>query len=272
MVLITVLAGFFMAGSSQGILLRTRLGLILLTFCGTGLVVGGANALNQYLERDSDSLMRRTQGRPLPQKRLLPRQALVFGVSLSMVGLTLLTLGVNRLSALLALTGLLSYVLVYTPLKKKTVLNTLVGAVPGAIPPVIGYVAAGGAMNVEAGILFVILFLWQLPHFLAIAWIYREDYARAGFPMLPVLDPGGGRTSRHIMLYCLALLTVSLVPSLIGLTGRVYFYGALVLGLTFLGFALSLRVARSTLSARRLFLASDMYLPSLLSLMLAGRV
>lgn len=271
MVLITTVAGFLMAWSSHGILAGHRLGLLILTFCSTGLIVGGANALNQYLERESDSLMKRTRMRPLPQKRVLPRHALLFGIGLSIMGVALLALTVNTLSALLALMALVSYVMVYTPLKKITPLNTWVGAVPGAVPPVLGYIAAGGTLGREVALLFAILFLWQLPHFLAIAWIYREDYARAGFAMLTVMDPEGDRTSHHILFFCGALLAVSLLPSLWGLTGRVYFCGALILGLAFSGFGMAMARVRSKVNAWRLFIASDLYLPSLLILMLAGK-
>jgi protoheme IX farnesyltransferase len=187
------------------------------------------------------------------------------------VGVGYLWLAVNALAAALALVAWLNYVFVYTPLKKKSSLSTLVGAVSGALPPVIGWAAARDAMTIESVVLFGILFLWQLPHFLAIAWMYREDYARAGFPMLPVLDPEGIRTGRQIVVYGLALVPVSLMPTLLGFAGAVYFFGALALGLLFLLFGVRAAFRRSNLCARHLFLASLAFLPSLLALMILDR-
>jgi protoheme IX farnesyltransferase len=271
MVLMTAFGGFFL---SRPDVFRSAssLRLLLHMLAGLALVVGGANGLNQYWERELDALMRRTKGRPLPQKRMAPREALVFCLLITAAGLSELTLTVNHLSGFLAWLAVVLYVCVYTPLKRKTFLSTLVGAVPGAMPPVIGWAAGGGQPGTVAALLFSILFLWQLPHFLAIAWIYREDYGRAGFPMLPVLDPQGGRTSRHIIFWCLVLLPVSLLPSFLGLAGIAYFFGALALGLGLLGFGISLAVSRSPSGARRLFLASDIYLPALFALMLFGMV
>lgn len=234
---------------------------------GTWLVVGGAGALNQWWERDVDALMERTKRRPLPAGRLQPRSALRFGVGLALIGLAILAVGAHRTTAALAAAALLIYLCLYTPLKRRTSLCTLVGAVPGAVPPLMGWSAAHGTLEVEAWWLFAILFLWQLPHFLAIAWLFREDYARAGFKMLPVIDADGGVTGRQIVVYALALLPVSLAPTLLGLAGGVYFAGALLLGLGFLGMGLWAAVVRSRLSARRLFLTSLAYLPCLLVLM-----
>jgi len=271
MVLMTAFGGFFLSRPDV-FHSASSLRVLLHTLAGLALVVGGANGLNQYWERELDALMRRTQRRPLPQKRLAPREALVFCLVITAAGLAELALTVNPMSGFLAWLAVVLYVCVYTPLKRKTFLSTLVGAVPGAMPPVIGWAAGGGHPGTVAALLFSILFLWQLPHFLAIAWIYRDDYGRAGFPMLPVLDPQGGRTSRHIIFWCLVLLPVSLLPSFLGMTGIVYFFGALALGLGLLGFGINLAVSRSSSGARRLFLASDIYLPALFAFMLCGMV
>jgi protoheme IX farnesyltransferase len=266
MVILTTLAGFYL-GADRSLVFP----LVIHAVLGTALVVGSANSLNQLLEREADGMMRRTQGRPLPSGRMSPGEALVSGAGLGVVGVGYLWLAVNALAAALALVAWLNYVFVYTPLKKKSSLSTLVGAVSGALPPVIGWAAARDAMTIESVVLFGILFLWQLPHFLAIAWMYREDYARAGFPMLPVLDPEGIRTGRQIVVYGLALVPVSLMPTLLGFAGAVYFFGALALGLLFLLFGVRAAFRRSNLCARHLFLASLAFLPSLLALMILDR-
>ncbi len=247
-------------------------GLALATLAGTALVAAGGSALNHVLERDTDALMRRTARRPLPAGRLDPDRALVFGVAISIAGLALLALAANLLTALLGAVALAGYVFVYTPLKRVTSLATVVGAVPGAIPPVMGWAAASGGLDSGAAVLFGILFLWQLPHFLAIAWLCREDYAAAGFPMLPVLDPGGRSTGRQALLYGAALVPVSLLPSALGLSGLVYLLGALVLGLAFLGFCVAFTLTFSTGAARRLLLASILYLPGVLAVMVIDHV
>lgn len=239
---------------------------------GTALLAGGTNALNQYVEREADACMKRTRGRPLPAGRLEPAWALWFAVVISVAGAIDLALFVNPLTALLGSMALALYVFAYTPLKRKTSLCTLVGAVPGAIPALMGWTAARNALDAEAWVLFGIVFLWQLPHFLAIAWMYRADYARAGFRMLPVVDPEGVETGRRIVFYTLALLPVSLLTSLLGLTGALYFFGAFTLGLAFLGLGVALALNASLLRARRLFLASLAYLPALLALMMIDKV
>lgn len=241
------------------------------TIVGSWLVAGGAAALNQYMERDLDALMRRTQTRPLPQKRLTPQAAFWFGTIISLLGALELALFVNGLTSLLALASLGSYLLCYTPLKTRTSLCTLVGAIPGAIPPVMGWTAITGSFAPQAWILFLILFLWQLPHFLAIAWMYREDYARAGFPMLPVIDPDGGSTARMILLYTAVLIPVTLVPARMGLTGVSYFCGALVLGAAFFACGAYTALYRTAAYARRLMLASVIYLPTLLTWMACSK-
>jgi len=237
------------------------------TLLGTALVGGGASALNQWLERATDARMARTAGRPLPTGRLVPGEALAFGLGLAVAGVAHLAAHVNLVAAAIALATLASYVLVYTPLKRRTSLATVVGAVPGALPPVLGWAAAAGEVQAGAWALFAIVFLWQLPHFLAIAWIYRDDYAGAGFPTLPAIDSDGSVAGRQIAVGCLALLPASLAPTLLGVAGPLYFLGAFALGLGFLGLGLALALARSRPLARRLFVGSVLYLPALLALM-----
>jgi heme o synthase len=267
LVVASSLAGYVMGGGEISDAAR-----VIFTVAGTGLVAGGASAFNQVIERGPDALMRRTRLRPVPDGRLRPAESLLFAMLSSAVGLLILVAGVNLLSALVALSTLLIYVLVYTPLKRRTSFATVIGAIPGALPPVIGWAAARDALSQGAWVLFGIVFLWQLPHFLAIAWIYRDDYARAGFPMLPVLGPDGRSTARQATLYCAALVPVSMAPTLIGLTNTTYFIAALVLGLLFLGLTLKFARTRAVFDARRLFFASIIYLPILWLLMIAGRI
>lgn len=266
LVLITTAAGFYL-GSRGGIDLL----LLFNTLLGTGLVAGGTNALNQHWERDVDARMRRTQRRPLPSGRLRPREALVFAWAISLMGIIYLAAAVNVRAALVVTLSLTSYIFLYTPLKKRTTLATLVGAVPGALPILAGWVASGGAVGRGAWILFAILFLWQLPHFLALAWIYREDYRRGGLATLSVEDPEGNRTGRQAVLYTLALLAVSLLPSVLGLTGGVYLFAALVCGLAFLFYGIRLARNCTEAHASRLFVASIVYLPLLLLIMVADK-
>lgn len=266
LVLVTTGAGFVLA--SQGGLVWVRL---VETLVGTGLASGGAAALNQYFERGADARMERTASRPIPAGRMGPGHGLLVGIALSIVGVVWLAFRINDVTAFLALITVVLYIAVYTPLKRMTPLNTLVGAVPGAIPPVMGWTAATGSIEAGAWVLFAILFLWQLPHFLSIAWLCRDDYERAGFPMLPVVDPDGGSTGRQAALYTVALLPVSLAPTLLGLTGPVYFFGALMLGTGFLVCAVLMAVDRGHAGARRLLLASVTYLPVLLILLVADR-
>jgi protoheme IX farnesyltransferase len=264
MVLFTVATGFCMASTGSPDPAR-----LLHTVLGTALVVAGATALNQFQERHSDGLMERTRTRPLPSGRVQPIEALLFGISLSLAGLAYLALTVRQpLTILLASFALVCYVFVYTPLKRQTTLNTLVGAVPGAIPPVIGWTAVTNSFDPAAAVLFAVLFLWQVPHFLSIAWIYRDDYARAGFCMLPVLDPSGDRTARHIVGYCLALLPVSVIPSALGWASGTYLLGAAALGIGFVTSAVGFMHTRSVAQARRVLRASLVYLPGLMMLLL----
>ena len=263
----STLAGYVVGGGNMA-----DAGGVLAMVGGTALVAGGASAFNQVLERKSDALMRRTQTRPMAEGRMLPADALVFAAVLSVAGLLVLAFAVNALSAAVAGATLLSYAAIYTPLKLRTSFATVIGAVPGALPPVIGWAAATNGLAAGAWILFGIVFLWQLPHFLAIAWIYREDYARAGFPMLPVIEPDGRSTARQSVLYAAALLPLSLAPTLVGLTTSTYFVAALLLTLGFLALTLRFARTRSVADARRVFFASIVYLPVLWIFMIAGRV
>jgi protoheme IX farnesyltransferase len=234
---------------------------------GIALLCSGISTLNQYIERDLDGLMRRTESRPLPSGRLPASHALILGSSLSALAIIYLWLAFDWLTALLGVLTLASYLFVYTPLKTRTTFSTFLGAFPGAMPPFIGWVAARGEITVEAWVLFGILFLWQFPHFLAIAWMYRDDYKRAGIKMLPVVEPDGRVTSQQIVSYTLMLLPVSLMPALVNLAGSVYMIGAIALGLGFLYFSARAAMTRSTWQARRLLLASVLYLPALFGLM-----
>ncbi len=267
MVVFTALVGFVMA--SPGPL---ELPLLALALAGTGLVASGAAVLNQVIERDTDALMLRTRQRPLAAGRVNVSEAIAFGSIVTGIGLAVLLWGCGALSALVAFSTWASYLFVYTPLKRRTPLATLVGAVPGALPPVIGWTAAARSLDPGAVILFAIMFLWQVPHFLAIAWMYRDDYARGGFPMLPVVDRDGAFTARQAVVHSLALLLVSLAPVAAGMAGPVYLGGALLLGLALTAFSVRLLSARDLVAARGLFLASVLYLPALSSLLLAARL
>jgi len=234
---------------------------------GTAFLAAGAAALNQLLERRWDALMLRTQERPLPSGRLQPDTVLIFGGLCSAAGLAYLALAVNPITAFLGAATLISYLFVYTPLKRFTPLNTVVGAVSGALPPLMGWTAARGEITVGGWSLFALQFFWQLPHFLAIAWLYREDYARAGFKMLPFFDPTGHRTGLHVVNHSLGLLTVSLAPFVCGVAGPAYLRGALVLGVGFLVMAILFARSLTQSDARRLFFASIIYLPLVLGLL-----
>ncbi len=246
--------------------------LLLHTLLGTGLVAAGAAALNELLEREYDARMPRTANRPLPAGRVQPDAVLVLGGTLAVSGLVYLCLLVNLITGLLGAITLVSYVFVYTPLKRITVLNTVVGAIPGALPPLMGWTAARGEVSVAGWSLFAILFFWQLPHFMAIAWLYRDEYAKAGFVMLPVVDPEGHRTSRHAVSHTLGLLPVSLSPFVFHMTGVFYLVGALILGAGFLWCAIQFARELSKPAARRLFLASIIYLPLLLGLIVMDKI
>jgi protoheme IX farnesyltransferase len=266
LVVATTLGGYYMATGPDG-----SLGAMVVTGAGTALVAAGSAAFNQLLEREADGRMHRTRNRPLPDGRLQSADATIFGFALSIAGLVMLALGANLIAAAVALTTLLTYAIVYTPLKSRTSFSTVVGAVPGALPPVIGWAAGGGSIDVSALALFTIGFCWQMPHFLAIAWIYREDYGRGGFPMLPVVEPDGRSTARQAVAYAAALVPASLAPAALGLAGPLYAAGALGLGLLFLTLAIRFAAARTIPSARTLFFGSLLYLPALWALMIANR-
>ena len=240
------------------------------TLIGTGLIASGTAALNQWYEREADGKMRRTQWRPLPSGRLTPARALIFAIVISLLGFLEL-LYVNPLTGFLGLFTLASYLFVYTPLKQRSWHATTIGAIPGAMPPLIGYAGAAGHLTAEAWILFAILFLWQFPHFYAIAWMYREDYERAGIKMLPVVEPDGRSTARQILFYSLALIPISLMPRYLSMTGNLYLVGASILGVVFLYAGVRVALNRSRVRARRVLLASVIYLPILYGLMLIDR-
>jgi protoheme IX farnesyltransferase len=244
---------------------------LLHTMLGTGLLASGTAALNQWYEREADRHMRRTALRPLPSGKMAPAHALAFGVALSVAGFVDLWLGVNLLAASIGAFTLASYLFFYTPLKQRTWWSTTVGAVPGAMPPIIGYAAAAGAVTREAWVLFAILFLWQFPHFYSIAWMYKDDYARAGIRMLPVVEPDCRSTARQIVLYGIVLIPASLIPFLLGMSGRIYVTGALLLGLWFLYSGVRVALERTILRARSVLLTSVVYLPLIYGLMLLDR-
>ena len=254
MVLITAGAGYFFAAPHVDWLLLVNM------LVGTGLVAAGTNALNQYVERDHDAKMRRTRLRPLPDGRITPRAALAFSISISIIGTAYLGLTVNWLTAALGALTLITYIFIYTPLKRVSTICTLIGAVPGAIPPLMGWTAATGALGTGGWIVFGILFFWQLPHFMAISWMYRDDYARGGFAMLAVQDDDGRATARQAVLYSFALLTVSVLPPLFGLATFVYLFGAVLAGVAMTVASFAFLADRTPRSARRLFMSSNVYL------------
>jgi len=239
---------------------------------GTALVAAGSAVLNQLYERDTDALMRRTRQRPLPDGRISNIDALIFGVALSVAGVVMLAVRANLLAAGLALATLVVYLLVYTPMKRQTPLSTVVGAVPGALPPLIGWTAARGTVDAGGLSLFAIVFLWQIPHFMAIAWMYRDDYSKAGFPMLPVIEPDGRRAGRQALIYALALLPVSLMPTWAGVSGWIAFAIAAVLGIGLIVLSARFAAARTDQSARTLFYATITYLPLLWTALIIDKV
>jgi len=267
LVVASTLAGYAMGDGEPLGLVRVA-GLLL----GTGLVAGGASAFNQVMERDLDALMRRTRNRPMPAQRLQPIEGLLFASALTLAGILFIIASANLLAAAVSLSTLLIYVAIYTPLKRRTSFSTVIGAIPGALPPIIGWAAVANELSVKAWTLFGIMFLWQLPHFLAIAWMYRDDYARAGYPMLPVIEPDGHSTGRQAVAYAAALLPLSLAPTPMHMTGDVYFAGALVLGIWFLWTAIRFARTREVRDARRVFFGSLIYLPLLWVLMIADKL
>ena len=267
MVIVSTLGGFYLGANSS-----LDFMLLFHTLLGTWLVAGGTNALNQLIEYKIDATMKRTKNRPLPAGRLAPSQVKIFALLISVTGIVYLLILVNLLTGLLAAITLTSYVFIYTPLKRRTHISTLIGAVPGALPAMGGWTAIRNEISIEAWVLFAILFFWQLPHFLAIACIYRDDYERGGFKVLPVIDKSGISTSRHIIGNCLALLSVSLLPTILGLTGAIYFTGALVIGVIFLAYGIKTAVKKSNRYAKQLLHASIIYLPVLYALMFADKI
>jgi protoheme IX farnesyltransferase len=267
LVVATSAAGYYLgATASPDLLLMAQ------AVAGTALVAGGAAVLNQVYERDTDALMRRTRMRPLPDGRVTPGDARIFGIALSLAGLVLLAARANWLSAGLALATLVTYLIVYTPMKRRSSLSTLVGAVPGALPALIGWTASRGRIDLGGSTLFLIVFLWQIPHFMAIAWLYRDDYGKAGFPMLPVVEPDGIRAGRQAVMYAAALLPISLAPALVGIAGTVYFVAAFVLGIALVVLAVRFAQDRNEASARALFFGSITYLPLLWIVMIANKL
>ncbi len=264
---LTALAGYYLGAG--GVLQGAGL---IHTLLGTAMVGGGSGALNQYVERRYDAQMKRTENRPLPSGRIVPREALLFGLLLSCGGIVYLAACVNMLTALLAAVTCVTYLALYTPLKRLTPLATLIGAIPGALPPVMGWTAATGEISSGALVLFGILFFWQMPHFLSLAWMYRKDYARAGYRLLAVMDAAGNRTATQAILYTCLLIPVSLLLLKWGGAGMIYGVSAAVLGAGFLLFALLLLSGRTSAAARRLFFASLMYLPALMLAMVLDRV
>jgi protoheme IX farnesyltransferase len=267
LVVITTVAGFYLG--STGPVDWARLAQ---TLFGTLLVAGGTAALNQYVERDMDAVMRRTAARPLPTGTLKPSEVLIFGVVTIVFGTAWLALTVNALAAFIAFATSASYLGLYTPLKTRTTLATAVGAIPGALPPLIGWAAARGSLSEGGWILFAILFVWQFPHFMAIAWMYREDYARAGIQMLPVVDRKGDATFNVIVSFSAILVPVSLLPSVMGMAGIRYFFGALVLGMILLQVSLWANRARTNVRAKWLMHATVIHIPLLLAWMIFDKM
>jgi heme o synthase len=267
LVVATSAAGYYL-GATGAISLSAMAAAV----AGTALVAAGAAALNQVYERDTDAMMRRTRMRPLPDGRVAPSDARLFGILLSAAGVALLAALVNLPATALAFATLGIYLIVYTPMKRRSPMATLVGAIPGALPPLIGWAASRGTVSVGGAGLFLIVFLWQIPHFMAIAWLYRDDYGKAGFPMLPVIEPDGRRTGRQAVAYAAALVPASLVPAFVGLSGPVYAGVALVLGIALLWLAFRFAATRSDHSARWLFFSSIAYLPLIWIVMMADKL
>ena len=264
MVLITTAAGFLFAPN------HVDGALMLHALLGTALVAAGTNALNQYMEREHDARMHRTRTRPLPAGRITPRAALIFSSAIAVIGTVYLALFVNWLTAALGAFTLTTYIFVYTPLKRISTINTLIGAIPGAVPPLMGWTAATNELSVGGWIIFGILFLWQLPHFMAISWLHREDYARGGFARLAVRDADGAAVARQAIFYTLALIPISVAPSLLGLTGTVHFIGAAAAGVALLAATIRFFFDRGARNARSLFMISNLYLITVMLLLVVN--
>jgi len=267
LVVLSSVVAFYIASTGP-----LQVGLLLNMVLGTFLVASGTATLNEYIERSYDARMRRTANRPIPSGRVRPLEGLVLGLLLSAAGGIYLDLTTNPLACFIALLTLAAYLVLYTPLKRKTPLCTLVGSFPGAMPPLIGWAAARGSLSFEAWILFAILFLWQFPHFTAIAWMYRQDYRRAGYLMLPPADQKGRFMATQVLGFSLLLIPVSLIPVMMGHAGRIYLVGATVLGVSFLYYGVRFAISRSNLLARRVMLASVVYLPLVYILMMLDKI
>jgi protoheme IX farnesyltransferase len=267
LVVVTAAIGYYLGGGDS-LVVTSLVGAV----AGIALVAGGAAGLNQIYERDTDSVMRRTRLRPLAAQRIAPAEAAIFSIGLVATGLVTIAATSNALAAFLALLTVISYNVVYTPMKRRSQLATLVGAVPGALPPMIGWVAASGALTLEAWALFAIVFVWQIPHFMAIAWLYRDDFGRAGFPLLPVVQPDGGSTARQAVMFSLVLVPVSLAPYFLRIAGPAYAVGAVAAGVGLLWLAISFARHRLDDRARLLFLGSITYLPLVCGMLLADRL
>lgn len=264
---VTALTGYYLgAGGSL------NAPIILHILLGTALTGGGAGALNQYIEREYDGMMKRTENRPVPSGRIHPYEALLFGMILSIIGIAELTLYTNALTGFLASVTLVSYIFLYTPLKRITPLSTIVGAFPGALPPVMGWTAARNEVTPEALVLFAILFVWQIPHFLSLAWMYKKDYARAGYRLLTVVEPEGHMAARQILAYTALLVPLTILPWSMGMFGSIYLSLALLLSLAFLAVSVHLVLARSNVAARHVFTGSLVYLPLLMVAMVIDRL
>ena len=246
--------------------------LLIHTLVATALVAAGANAINQFMEADLDAKMERTRNRPIPSGRLTRFEVAIFGWCLPLVGVVYLALAVNVLSATIAAVTFCTYAFVYTPLKRVTSMSVFVGAIPGALPPVIGWAAASGSVTIGGWLLFAIVFFWQLPHFVAIAWLYRDDYRRAGYPMIPVIDEEGTRTNLHMITHTVGLIIVSLLPAMASIAGPVYAVAAMILGMAFLGVGIVFVVRKTRRIARLHLLTSIVYLPCLLVIMTLDKV
>ena len=266
LVLVSTSIGFYLGSKTAG---GAEMGLYLMLLLGSALSAGGVAALNEYWERDLDAKMMRTKDRPLPSGRLTPREALLFAVGISSLGIAILTFAVHPGTGLLALLTLTTYIFVYTPLKRRTTWNTVIGALPGALPPLGGWLAATGELAPGAWALFLILFAWQIPHFLAIATIYRDDYRLGGMQMLPAMPNSSRATAAHIMVFSLILLVASMLPTYYNLTGPLYLTGAVILGMMLLGYAAAAARNQVAPQARKLMFASIVYLPALLAIMVA---
>ncbi len=267
LVVITSLAAFYIASHGS-----PNIMMLMHALLGIACISGGGGALNHYVERERDKVMNRTRNRPIPSGRVQPQEALILGIGLSVLGIVYLVVAVNTITAVLGSLTLSGYIAVYTPLKRVSPHSTIIGAFPGAMPPVLGWTAVTGSISLEALLLFAIVFFWQMPHFLGIAWMYRKDYERGGFPMLPVVAPDGISTMRMIVIYCTGLIPVTLLPTILGLAGYIYFFIALLCGLAFLYFSVRVALESTNTNAKYLVLASVFHLPIVMTFLMIDAV